>query len=78
MKYADFKELLQSPLTMCGMAEKNPAPVLLSAQVEVIITAVIRGEAGCGENRYRKVIQIWSKEGEFIAEHDPLADGGSE
>lgn len=74
MKYNDFKEAMHNALLSYGSVKRDPAPVLISAQTEVVVTAVLRGEPGGGENRYRAVIQIWSKEGEFIAEHDPLAD----
>ena len=76
MKYSDFKEALERALMADGTLKSLPAPVLVSAQVDVIITAVLRGEAGCGENRYRAVIQIWSPEGELIAEYDPRMCGG--
>lgn len=40
--------------------------------VEIIITDECRG-SGTIEDRYRRVTQFWSKEGELLGEHDTVA-----
>lgn len=39
---------------------------------EVIIVHTPRGKGISGEDAYRLVLQVFSKDGKFIAERDPL------
>lgn len=56
---------------MCGCDEGLIKPCAGAKIEEVIIVYVIRGNKQTGEP-FREVTQVWSKDGRFIAERDPL------
>lgn len=39
---------------------------------EVIITDLLLRGSGTNEDPYRRVVQVWSKDGNLIAENDPI------
>ncbi len=55
----------------CGCDMEKLMPCSGAKVMEVVIVFVARGRAGTGE-LCREVLQVWSKDGEFIAERDPL------
>ena len=57
---------------MCGCDEGLIKPCAGAKIEEVIIIYVIRGNKQTGEP-FREVTQVWSKDGRFIAERDPLS-----
>lgn len=69
MKYGEFKEALA-----WGKDEnqgRRSGEILMTATVELVVVAVKRG-GDRDSNPLRVVRQIWTPEGEFIAEYDPL------